>query len=369
MEFELHWQRNCAQLYHDIVERQLRPTAYTFIAPHPRPREVFASDMATRVLHHYLDIRLRPFLEKRMSDHTFNNRVGMGQSACQEAVINDIYEMSNGFTSDAWIIKVDMSGCFPNIRQDTAYQQLLEVILEDYEGHDKDELIYMLQVCIFSYPTHHCTRKSSLDKWRDIPDSKSLFKKPDGIGAAIGHLIWQNAVNYYFHEIDEWLLSFPELRFERFVDDIYIITRSKTALLLIPELRQRLADLGAALHPNKFYCQHYTKGVECLGAHIKMDRIYPNNRIVNRAVMRAKTFNGCVRPEKVNDMLSSLNSYFGIFKHGNGFNQAMKIVRALDPAWFNYVHFNPSRVCLEANDGYKYRQLLAKRYHLTPKTA
>lgn len=164
VEFELHWEANCVKLCEDVSNRQVCPTAYTFVVDHPKPREVFASDMSTRVLHHYLDMRLRTLLEARMSAHTFNNRIGMGTNACQNAVISDIYDVTNGFTKDAWIIKLDMSGCFPNINQGIAYKQLEEVVLSDYDGDDKDDVIYILQVCIFSYPTHHCYRKGGLDR-------------------------------------------------------------------------------------------------------------------------------------------------------------------------------------------------------------
>lgn len=150
VEFELHWQAECLRVYHDILNKSLRPTAYTFVADNPRPREIFASSMSVRVLHYYLDMRLRPLLEARMSRNSFNNRVGMGTSACQNAVISDIYEMSKGFTNDCYIIKVDIAGCFPNILQDIAYNQLREVIESDYHGPDKDELLYALKVCIFA---------------------------------------------------------------------------------------------------------------------------------------------------------------------------------------------------------------------------
>ena len=364
VEFELHWHSKLLRLYHQVLSRSVRPTAYTFICKTPKPREVFASDMSTRILHHYLDIRLRPLLEKKMSRHTFNNRVGMGQTACQSAVISDIYEMSAGFTRDAWIIKLDLSGCFPNIIQDVAYKQLEEVILNDYHGRDKDELIYMLNVCIFSYPTHHCYRKSRFDEWKMIPPEKSLFNKPDGIGSAIGHLIWQNAVNYYFHEIDEWFMSIPEIRFERYVDDMFIITHSKDALLLIPELRRRLAALGARLNEKKFYCQHYTKGVECLGAHIKLDRIYPNRRTVLRAMAKVQSFKYCVRKSRIDALLASLNSYTGIFKNINGFSIAYDMADALDKRWAEFVHFDRRRVCFVANEGYRHRQRICEKYGL-----
>ena len=125
VEFELHWEANCMHLFDDIVNHTFQPTAYTFVTDYPKPREVFASDMATRVLHHYLDLRLRPLLEKRMSQHTWNNRIGMGQAACQNALMADIYKVSRGFTRNCWIVKVDMSGCFPNINQDIAFDLAL----------------------------------------------------------------------------------------------------------------------------------------------------------------------------------------------------------------------------------------------------
>lgn len=365
VEFELHWEANCLRLYEDIVSRSFRPTAYTFVTDYPKPREVFASDMATRVLHHYLDIRLRPLLEKRMSSHTYNNRVDMGQAACQNALINDIYEVSRGFTRDAWIVKVDLSGCFPNINQDIAYRQLVSVILEDYEGEDKDELIYMLQVCVFSYPTHHCYRKSPKGKWAAIKPEKSLFNKLDGIGAAIGHLIWQNAVNYYFHEIDEWALSLG-INYERFVDDMVFVVENKTAFLnyVLPELRSRLAGLGAALNEKKTYCQHYSKGVEWLGCHIKMDRIYVNHRIAGRGLKKAYKMNHRVSARHVEHLLSSVNSYLGVCKNVNGFNQAMRIIRALSDKWWKYVVFNRRRVCLQALPAYSYRNRVIHQFNL-----
>ena len=365
VEFELHWQKNCADIFDAINSRSFKPTAYTFVTDYPKPREVFASDMGTRVLHHYLDLRLRPLLEKRMGPHTWNNRVGMGQAACQSALAADIFEVSEGFTRDAWIIKVDMSGCFPNISQDIAYKQLEQVIVEDYHGRDKDELLYMLRVCVFSYPARHCYRKSPISKWKKVAPHKSLFNKPDGIGAAIGHLIWQNAVNYYFHEIDEWLSS-EGIVFERFVDDFVFVTNNKAAFLpyVIPELRRRLGLLGARLNEKKFYCQHYTKGVEWLGCHIKMDRIYINRRIVERGRMKARRMNRRISPSRVENVLAAINSYLGVCKNVNGFNQARRIIRCLSGRWFNYVRFNRERVCLEALTPYTHRNYIIHQYKL-----
>lgn len=75
-----------------------------------------------------------------------------------------------------------------------------------------------------------------------------------------------------------------------------------------------LAELGASLNENKFYCQHVSKGCECLGVHIKRDRVYPNTKIVRRGKEKARSFNRCVRESKTDSLLASLNSYLGICK-------------------------------------------------------
>ena len=220
VEYELHWEGNCIKLCEAINSRTYQPTAYSFIVTYPKPREIFASDFSTRVLHHYLHERIVPLLENRLSKHTFNNRKGMGTSACQNAVISDMYEVSNGYTEDAWIIKMDLSGCFPNINQDIAFRQLEAVIKEDYHGRDKDDMLYILRTCVFSYPTLHANYIGDVELRKLISPEKSITTKPLGIGAAIGHLIWQMAVTYYFNDIILWLESIG-VHVNVYVDDWY----------------------------------------------------------------------------------------------------------------------------------------------------
>ena len=124
VEYELHYERNLLQLMHDINSRTFQPTAYTFISMRPQPREVFACEMAMRIIHHYIDIRLRPLIENRLTNRTFNNRKGFGQVAAVNQLISDIYEVTEGFTKDAWIIKTDIQGYFPNAVQQIVYDQL-----------------------------------------------------------------------------------------------------------------------------------------------------------------------------------------------------------------------------------------------------
>lgn len=369
VEYELHWEGNCIKLCEAINSRTYQPTAYSFIVTYPKPREIFASDFSTRVLHHYLHERIVPLLENRLSKHTFNNRKGMGTSACQNAVISDMYEVSNGYTEDAWIIKMDLSGCFPNINQDIAFKQLEEVIKEDYYGRDKDDMLYILRTCVFSYPTLHAKYIGDIELRKLISPEKSITTKPLGIGAAIGHLIWQMAVTYYFNDIILWLESIG-VHVNVYVDDWYFVVKNKTAFItfIVPEMRRRLAELGATLNENKFYCQYVSKGCECLGVHIKQQRVYPNERIINRAIKKAKELNKCIRIGKIEKALQTINSYLGICKNTCGYNQALKIVGTLSDEWKKFIVFNTHRCCLEALPEYNYRNRVIIKYKLYEKT-
>ncbi len=363
--FETHWERNLRRLRAGIESRNLQPSAYTFVRWDPRPREIFACNMGQRVAHHYIDIRLRPLIEAELSDRTYNNREGYGPDAATNALISDIYEVSRGFTRDAWILKWDIQGYFPNARQDIVYEQLSSLVEEKYHGEDKDILLYLILVSVFSYPTHHCYRKSPHWKWELIPPDKSLFTKPDGIGGAIGHLIWQNAMNYYLNDLDHWLRDELQIHFGRFVDDSWAVVQNKEAFLaLMPEIRRRMAEKGCRLHPKKFYCQHYTKGVEFLGTHIKMDRVYLNNRIARRAARAIQNYNKCVRVEKLDGFVASINSYLGFCKGRNAYGIARDLVDMIDPKWWEFCHLNMQRLCIEMNEGFTYRERICKKYHL-----
>ena len=148
---------------------------------------------------------------------------------------------------------------------------------------------------------------------------------------------------------------------------MYFVVNNKYAFLpyVIPEIRLRLGKLGARLNESKFYCQHYTKGCECLGIHIKMDRIYPNRRVINRAKVKAVQFNRCIRESKVDSMVESINSRLGICKNTNGYNQALAILRKLSDKWGEYVEFDKNRVCITTKQKYKTNNRIIRKFYET----
>ena len=363
--FETHIERNLVKLCDDINNHTLQPSAYSFIVMKPKPREVFAGDVSLRICQHYIQKNILPHLEERLIPFTFSNRKGMGSQAAVNNVISDIYKVSRGFTSDnCWIIKLDMQGYFPNASQDIAYRQFEKLALECDTPY-KDDLLYMLQVSAFSYPTLHGVRRSNLSEWKFIDPAKSLYNKPLGQGAVIGHLFWQLAMIFYINDIEVWLVYECRQYITVYMDDITIITANKEVTLsLIPELRRRLAAISVTLHPKKFYCQHYKKGVEFVGYHIKMDRVYINNRCRRNALRRIKTFNRHISERNIDSFVSTVNSYLGRYKTVNGYTLVCELLKKINPAWWTYIEYDKERICVHPRKDYTYRQRIINRYNL-----
>ena len=73
LDYMIHKEWRERELVRLINDRELLVYTYSFIAPGPQPREVFACDHNNRTTDHSLDLDLRPLLENRMTDRTFNN--------------------------------------------------------------------------------------------------------------------------------------------------------------------------------------------------------------------------------------------------------------------------------------------------------
>lgn len=365
--FELDYERRLMNLQKAINERTYRATAnYTFISERPKPREVFGCELESRLIQWYIVWRIGDLLEKTFTDRTYNNRIGKGTDAAIKQVCKDIREVSHNYTQDAYIIQWDLQGYFPNANCDIIREQLQKLVIEQYNGEDKEDLLWMIMIAVNSNPQEHCYRKSPLEMWSEIEPNKSLFNKPAGTGAAIGFLIFQTAMNLYINDIDKWAVEEMGLHYTRFVDDTVIVVNNKEcALTLLPLFRAKYEQYGAKMHPRKFYCQHYSKGLRFLGSYIKFDRIYLANRTVRNAEAKIRDLKGCRhKREHIDDCLSSFNSYCGLMKNRNEFKNIERLYAMLSKGWKKYLYLDYDRLCLTAKEGYKHNDIVKLKYSL-----
>ena len=371
MAFEMSWASNLVREWRDRLDRTLRVRHnYAFLTSVPRWREIMATEFAGRIVDHEICEVAIPNAEQLLSPFTFNNRVGKGAQAALNQLIEHLDSVTRGYTEPCRIIKVDLSGYFPNARWDVAERGMFRIL--DLAGLDPDETAYLkwlTTVSINCNPAAHFERKTPAWLWREhIDPEKSILTKPAGVGAAIGRLIWQTAMGQYINDEIRWLSEECGLHVVCFVDDIAIVVPERLhgyALEQIPELRRRLAAKGVRLNEKKFYDQPCTHGVEFLGSHIRPGRIHLNDKTYGQAVTRILELNRTKNKEAALDgFLASVNSYTGVLKQRTDYGRLLGLIGLIDSEWWRYVEWDSDRKCVVCRDGYRWAQRMDRKYHL-----
>lgn len=369
MEYEVSWVSN---LVHDFTERRERTLRilhnYAFLTSVPKWREIMATEFRGRLIDHEICEAVMPASERILSPYTFNNRKGKGAQAAMNLLIEHICEVSNGYTEPCRIIKLDIKGYFPSALWDYA-EQCTDTVIDMTDCADKDYLKWLTMIAVHCNPAAHCEKRTALYLWQEhIEPEKSILTKPEGVGAAIGRLIWQAAMGLYINDEIIWLTEDRGLRVVCFVDDIVMTVPEYLhayALATIPELRRRLASKGIRLNDRKFYDQPYGHGVEFLGSHIKPFRILLNDKTCERALTRVDELNAAkVKTGIVNQFLSSLNSYTGLLKARTEHKRLMALRDSVSDDWYNYVEWDEGRQCVTPRPQYSYRNRMNSKYHL-----
>lgn len=351
IEFEIDFDTHCIELWRELNDRTYRVSAsIAFVVTKPRLREIFAASFRDRIVHHLIDVKLRPLIEEELVERTYNNRIGKGTAACIAQLKVDIIEVSEGYTKDCWIMKQDMKGFFMSLSKSTLVRMVHKFIDERYHGDDKEDLKWLIEVVLKDSPEENCFLKSPLSLWDELDPAKSLFTIPSDLGLPIGNLISQLMANFYLNEFDHFVIEGLGFgRYGRYVDDFYIVSNDKQKMLhSVPLMREKLLEVGVTLHPDKFYFQHYMKGVEMLGAIIKPQRTYLHNRTVNNAFEKIKVL---IREPRVGTEgdVAVVNSYLGLMSAHSTFKTRRRLINEVLKLEGIYAQANLKKVMLRNN--------------------
>jgi len=139
----------------------------------------------------------------------------------------------------------------------------------------------------------------------------------------------------YLNQFDHYVKKELDIiYYGRYVDDFILIHKNKEYLnSLILHMKNYLQKkLMVELHPKKIYLQHFSKGVQFLGAIIKPYRIYISSRTKGNFYQAIHKWNKIINKnnnlseEEKQMFLSSVNSYLGIMKHYKTSNLRRKII-------------------------------------------
>lgn len=364
--FEIDEYENIYHLYEVLnTKKYVIGCSITFLCEFPKWREIFAADFIDRIVQHIIVNRLNPFLEKEFIPNSFSCRKNKGTLRGLKTLQKEAYELSYNFKKKIYILKCDCRSYFYSLDKRILFQKVIALIdkYNIFDNKIKDFYIDIIKQIIFNTPQYHCKRKGTADEWeRHIDHKKSLFYCDKFHGLPIGNVSSQVFSNVYMNDFDHWVTEKLGFKYYgRYCDDFYILSDSKEKLLdAVIKIREYLQGINITLHPNKIYIQEFSKGVTFIGGIVKENRTYISNRTLGRCYnLLIKTYNYAQHNELTKEDLqyfvTSLNSYFGFFKHHKTYNIRKKIAKSeyLKPFLGEYIHFNKDYEKVILNDKYK----------------
>ncbi len=350
LAFEVDYEQQLIALCNDINTGSYEiGESIAFVIDKPVKREIFAADFRDRIVHHLVINKLNPLFERAFIYDSYACRVGRGTHFAISRADRFIRRCSNNYTTDCYVLKLDIQGFFMAIDKRILWKSLSNFIMQYYKQADKELLLKLCHKIIVNNPTKNCFIKGDRQNWRDLPPDKSLFHSAPFCGLPIGNLTSQIFANFYMNIFDHFIKHDLAVQYYgRYVDDFLVVHHDKDYLqTLIPRVRDFLSlKLGLTLHPKKIYLQHYNKGVNFLGMHIKPHRITSGKRIKGNFYGAIARSNHIVREKKPTKdeqaaFLSSMNSYLGIMKHYKTHRLRKRmLIKHLSAWWWNLVYFS-----------------------------
>ena len=347
LDFEFNFESNLIKLYKSIKNGTYKPLpSIAFISTKPVIREVFSANFRDRVVHHLIFNNINHIFEKDFIENSYSCRKNKGTLHGANKIYDFIYECSNKYTKDSYILKLDIKGYFYSINQDRLYSIITNKLNKN--DHDipigYDYINKLIKEIIYNDATKNVYKFRDDKNWRILPKDKSLFYTKNNHGLAIGNLTSQLFSNIYMNIFDKYITNTLGLKYYgRYVDDFILIHNDKEYLKsLIPKIKDfLLLNLGLILHPKKIYLQHHTKGVKFLGSYLKPNVKYIDKRTKDAFYKLIEKINVEFPSNKYNKVYvekirAQINSYLGIMIHFSSFKLRKKIICSLDKEFFKF---------------------------------
>ncbi|MCZ8330502.1 MAG: reverse transcriptase/maturase family protein [Flavobacterium sp.] len=326
LEFEINYEHNLIQLHDDIINKRYTISpSICFIISKPVTREILAASFRDRVVHHLLFNYINPTFENQFIEDSYSCRKGKGTYYGIQRLNKAIKECSTDYTQDCYVLKLDIQGYFMSIDKNILHKRLINTIAatSSIQEDIKELSTYLINTILADNPTKNAIVKGKKADWKSLPASKSLFSSKPNCGLPIGNLTSQLFSNIYLHIFDFFIKKECAIQYYgRYVDDFFIVHNNPFYLKeLIETIKKFLKDtLGLILHPKKIFLQHYSKGVNFVGATLKPHRIYVSNRAklnFKKCIATWKVFLESTIPSLLDlqKIRASINSYLGVMKH------------------------------------------------------
>ncbi len=334
------------QLACDIANRRYQPGPFTvFAVTEPKLREIFAPTFTDRLVQHWLVSHVEPWWDKRFIDDSYANRKGKGTQAAATRLQQFMRQPAH-----RWYCHMDIRAFFPSINRDILLQLWRQAVPKlPWPLHTREQLDAVAQAIIGQSPTEPAPlRSGNAALLTQIPSHKSLLSAPPGVGMPIGSLSSQFFANVYLNELDQFVKHTLKARaYLRYVDDFVLLADDAATLMHWQARIKRFLQerLALQLHPGKTVLQRCTQGIDFLGSIVFPDHRLVRQRSVRALRQRLHWFDALIfaqggqpsipshgrwhswlqqhsaliapghpSPALLKRMLSTINSYYGVFQ-------------------------------------------------------
>lgn len=324
---------------HELNNCEVMPREGTsHIIFEPRVREIACAAAADREVQTFYITQMQPYFERYLyHQDSYSCRPGKGGLRAVLKLQEYIFEATEGYTKDAWLVKRDIQAFFMNIDCFHVCKTIMDFIDKHMADHPYKELLKYLTRIIYLAATKDHLKDMAHPSERALLDpNKSIYNQPYYHGVPIGNWPSQTAGLVETTGPLQYMTSLGYL-FVHYTDDNTSVITLKDQWHEDDEriARYYKSELGLTLHPKKRYMQHHSKGVELLGYKLRFNRILPSDRVyhnimwyLERTIRKASENKdyAFIYKDKIRD---SVNSYCGLLRHINAYKLRRKICRSI----------------------------------------
>ena len=330
LDFEIRLETNLMDLYYELINNEYKPSPSTmFVVTRPKIREIWSAQFRDRVVQH---VFYNKFAQKFYNSFIFDSYACIptkGTLNAANRVQTFMRSASRNHTVETWFLKADIANFFGSINKQILEELLLKKIHDPW-------WVNLTKIILHNDPTVNGIIKSRSELIKRVPRHKSLIHAPKGFGLPVGNLSSQFFANVYLNEIDQYAKHTLKLKYYvRYVDDISILGGCGSELHKKYQLLDEFAyrKLGLRFHPNKKEINKIDRGINFVGYIVKPFSKYIRRSTINSLYGKIQKF------VSDDDAVSSVNSYFGMLRNANAYNERVKFSRLFS---FGNSHFNGS---------------------------
>jgi RNA-directed DNA polymerase len=244
--FLLELEKELVSLHEQLLSGEYAPGAYHYFKIYePKERQVAAAPFRDRVVHHAIVRVIQPIFEKRFIEDSFASRSGKGTHAAMRRTATFALRYR-------YALKCDVRKYFPSIDHEVLLGLVARVIGDR-------QLLDLIAKIVAS---HHDSVEQQWPRGGDLFDVRLRQR-----GLPIGNLTSQFLANVYLNPLDHFVKH--ELRvkgYARYLDDFLLFGDDRAELKHLGDcVKQKLAELGLTMHPDKYRLLPTRLGVDFAG--------------------------------------------------------------------------------------------------------